>query len=132
MFAVGVLGLFMTADAVHASELVYRPINPSFGGDPFNSNHLLGIANSINKFEDPKANDRFRPDPQEDFAQVIQSSILSRVASQIADQIYGENARTSGTATVGGTTIQWAQVNGQIRLVLNNGKSTQTIELPAY
>lgn len=29
-----------------ASELVYRPINPSFGGDPLNGNWLLSQATS--------------------------------------------------------------------------------------
>lgn len=32
-----------TASAV-ASEMVYRPINPAFGGDPFNSSFLLETA----------------------------------------------------------------------------------------
>lgn len=31
---------------VAASELVYRPINPSFGGDPLNGNWLLSQATS--------------------------------------------------------------------------------------
>ncbi|MGL5994031.1 MAG: curli assembly protein CsgF, partial [Aeromonas sobria] len=27
----------LIAPALHASELVYRPVNPSFGGNPLNS-----------------------------------------------------------------------------------------------
>ena len=124
--------LVALAGAAGAGELKYKPINPSFGGDPFNSSHLLGIANAINKFEDPKSSTAATSDSLDTFASTIQASVLSRVASQIADQIYGENAKTSGTASVAGTTIQWTQVNGQIRLTLNNGKSTQIIEMPAY
>ncbi len=29
-----------------ASDLIYQPINPSFGGNPFNSSHLLALANA--------------------------------------------------------------------------------------
>ncbi|MDP5335563.1 MAG: curli assembly protein CsgF, partial [Paracoccaceae bacterium] len=29
-----------------AQDLVYTPINPSFGGSPLNSSHLLSIANA--------------------------------------------------------------------------------------
>ncbi len=32
--------------AANASELVYRPVNPSFGGDPLNGNWLLSQATS--------------------------------------------------------------------------------------
>ncbi|AWK88512.1 curli assembly protein CsgF [Azospirillum thermophilum] len=137
ILALGALGFAAlvgpAAGPACAGELRYRPINPSFGGDPFNSSHLLGIANAINKFEDPKSSASATTlDATDSFANTIQASVLSRVASQIADQIYGEHAKTSGTAVVGGTTLQWAQVNGQIKLTLNNGKSTQIIELPAY
>ena len=27
-------------------DMVYQPVNPSFGGNRFNSGHLLGIANA--------------------------------------------------------------------------------------
>ncbi|MBC7156547.1 MAG: hypothetical protein H5U20_03415, partial [Rhodobacteraceae bacterium] len=29
-----------------AGDLVYQPVNPSFGGNPGNSGHLLSIANA--------------------------------------------------------------------------------------
>jgi curli production assembly/transport component CsgF len=38
-----VAGVLATG-AVSASELVYKPINPSFGGDPLNGNWLLSQA----------------------------------------------------------------------------------------
>lgn len=41
---VGASALLSSIGAVHASELVYRPINPSFGGDPLNGNWLLSQA----------------------------------------------------------------------------------------
>jgi curli production assembly/transport component CsgF len=43
--------------AAAAGQLTYRPINPSFGGDPFNSGHLLGIANANDRYKDPDAVD---------------------------------------------------------------------------
>ena len=38
-----------------AQDITYQPIDPSFGGNPFNSAHLLGIANAQNDYKDPKA-----------------------------------------------------------------------------
>ncbi|TVV76780.1 curli assembly protein CsgF, partial [Sphingomonas solaris] len=41
------------ASAPALAEIVYQPVNPSFGGNPFNSSHLLGIANAQNDYKDP-------------------------------------------------------------------------------
>lgn len=41
---VGVVALAAGMAAAQASELVYRPINPSLGGDPLNGNWLLSQA----------------------------------------------------------------------------------------
>ena len=32
-----------------AQDLVHQPISPTFGGNPFNSSHILGTANAQNK-----------------------------------------------------------------------------------
>ncbi|PSJ60810.1 curli assembly protein CsgF [Pseudaminobacter soli (ex Li et al. 2025)] len=44
--AISLLGATALAPA---SELVYRPINPSFGGDPLNGNWLLSQATAQTK-----------------------------------------------------------------------------------
>lgn len=38
------VGAMVAGGAAQASELVYRPINPSLGGDPLNGNWLLSQA----------------------------------------------------------------------------------------
>lgn len=40
-FLVGGAALVLAGSAAQASQLVYRPINPTFGGDPLNGNWLL-------------------------------------------------------------------------------------------
>lgn len=39
-------GLSLVAGSAFASEIVYRPVNPSFGGDPLNGNWLLSQASA--------------------------------------------------------------------------------------
>ena len=51
----GTILLVSLNGAAAAGQLTYRPINPSFGGDPFNSAHLLGIANANDRYEVLKA-----------------------------------------------------------------------------
>lgn len=141
---VGLLSLPLVSLAVvgavtgstQASELKYRPVNPSFGGDPFNSSHLLGIAGAVNKFEEPKKDSLTSAlsNPQDEFSRVIKSSILSRVASNIADQIYGESGtrRESGSVVIDNTTINWRTVNGQIELRLQDGTQATVISIPSF
>src|SRR3546814_16531732 len=75
--------------------MVYTPINPSFGGNPFNSSHLIGIANAQNNFKDPKST---TSNSKEDiFARQLQYRLLSDIWSQITDAIFGVNTQESGT-----------------------------------
>src|SRR3546814_16251336 len=77
------------AGTASAQDMVYTPINPSFGGNPFNSSHLIGIANAQNNFKDTKST---TSNSQADiFARQLQSRLLSALSSQITDAIFGEN-----------------------------------------
>ena len=113
-----------------AQDLVYTPINPSFGGNPFNSPHLLGIANAQNNFKDPKAP---TSGSQADiFARQLQSRLLSALSSQIVDAIFGENAQDHGTVDFGGQTIEWSHGLDSVTLTITNDDTGEvtTIEVP--
>jgi hypothetical protein len=51
-FAAALVAVTVSGAAL-ASELVYAPRNPSFGGNPFYSEHLIGTANAQNKHLSP-------------------------------------------------------------------------------
>jgi curli production assembly/transport component CsgF len=113
-----------------AGDLVYTPIDPSFGGNPFNSSHLLGIANAQNKFKDP---DSLSNSSQADiFARQLQSRLLSALSSQIVDAIFGENAQDHGTVDFGGQTIEWVRDLDQVTLNISNDATGEitTITIP--
>ena len=121
-----------------AQELVYTPINPSFGGNPFNSSHLLANA------------EIHRPDPpslavsaatsagatQTDFfIRQLEARILSRLSLDITDAIFGVGAEPSGTFAFNQTTLTFETLlDGTIRLdiVDNATGATTTIEVPAF
>jgi curli production assembly/transport component CsgF len=108
----------ISAQPARASDLVYTPINPSFGGNPFNSAHLLGIANSINKYKDPSAVDSSNPANQ--FLRTIQSRLLSAVATQVTDLIFGENAQDSGVIRFGDQEISFVRGIDSVTLTITN------------
>lgn len=115
---------------VDASELVYTPINPSFGGNPFYSAHLLGIATAQNKYKDPTA--ITSSDPASQFLRTLQSRLLSSLATQITDVIFGENAQDSGLIRFGEQEISFVRGVDSVTLTITNNAdgSTTVIVVP--
>ncbi len=123
-------GMLVAAPAM-AQELVYKPINPSFGGDSFNSSHLLGIANAQNNYKDPRAADA--GSSQSDlFLRQLQSRLLSSLASQVSDAIFGENPQDSGRIVFGDQIIEFTRGLESVRITIidNLTGGVTEIEIP--
>lgn len=113
-----------------AGDLRYTPVDPTFGGNPFNSQHLLGIANAQNKFKDPvSASSGSEADI---FARQLQSRLLSALSSQIVDAIFGENPQERGTITFGEQTIEFVRGLDAVTLTITTGGEKTTIVVPTF
>ncbi|GAA3798850.1 curli assembly protein CsgF [Qipengyuania pelagi] len=115
-----------------AQDLSYEPIDPSFGGNPFNSAHLLGVANAQNDYDDP---DRATTNSQADiFARQLQSRLLSALSSQIVDAIFGDNPQERGTISFGGQTISFVRGLTEITLTITDNATGEvtTIVIPTF
>lgn len=117
----------MTAGAASAQELVYTPTNPSFGGNPFNSAHLLGIANAQNGFEAPMDEDQ--NNQAELFLRQLQSRLLSGLAGQVTDAIFGDNPQESGLIQFGGQTIEFVRGLDNVTITIFDADTGQTTEI---
>lgn len=104
-----------------AQDLVHQPISPTFGGNPFNSNHVLGIANAQNDTSDPDA--QTNSSQADIFARQLQSRLLSALSSQIVDAIFGENPQDQGTISFGGQTIEFFRSLDDVTLIIRNDDS---------
>lgn len=82
------LFLFTLVPVVVASELVYTPVNPNFGGNPLNSSHLFNGANAINDYKAPKEDSLFE---QESPLDRLTSSLESRLISQLLADVGNGN-----------------------------------------
>ncbi|NYT85924.1 curli assembly protein CsgF [Pollutimonas harenae] len=75
----------------NATELVYYPFNPSFGGNPLNGTVLLNSALATNKHTDPALDNADlgieEQSPLELFNQTLERSIISRLASAASSKI---------------------------------------------
>ncbi len=111
-----------------AQELVYTPVNPSFGGDSFNSAHLLGIANAQNDYRDP-SNTTTGNTQIDQFLRQLQSRLLSSLASQVNDAIFGENPQESGTITFGDQTITFVRLIDSVSLTITDSTTGAVTEI---
>lgn len=126
------LAVALAPSPARAQDIVYEPINPSFGGNPFNSAHLLGIAGAQNKTKDPSA---VSSNSQADiFARQLQSRLLSALSSQIVDAIFGENPQERGTISFGGQTIQFVRGLENVTLTITDDATGEvtTIIVPTF
>ena len=80
-----------------ATELVYYPLNPSFGGNPLNGTVLLNSALATNKHSDPDLDaagmgieDR---SPLEIFNETLERSIISRLATAASSEIVNDEGQ---------------------------------------
>lgn len=124
-------------NSVSAQELVYTPVNPSFGGSPFNSGHLLAIA-EVDRPDPPESDDPealFGQESQADqFARQLESRILSQLSSDIVDTIFNGDAQT-GTFAFDTTSVSFERfLDGTIELVIadNATGGTTTVTIPSF
>lgn len=80
------------AGTAQAGELIYQPINPSFGGDPLLGNHLLNKAQAQDTHKDPDAPDFDSFSEVDYFLQDLRAGLVS---DAIEDALEGEPGRES-------------------------------------
>lgn len=85
------LALLACSTGAAASDLVYTPNNPSFGGNPLNGSYLLNKAIQQNSHEksirSPLGLSR---NPIEDFEESLARRLLSALSGEIVDSMFGD------------------------------------------
>lgn len=119
--AIGIAWLAAVSVPAVAQDIVHEPISPTFGGNPFNSNHILGTANAQNDYRDPRA---ASTSSQADiFARQLQSRLLSALSSQLVNAIFGENPQESGTISFGGQTVEFFRSLDSVTIIIRNDET---------
>lgn len=114
--------------SANASELVYTPVNPSFGGNPLNGAVLLNQATAQNKFKE--STDSGEDTALTQFNTMLQSAILSRVSSAVTSSIVGADGSLI-PGTVDTTDFSIAITNlqtGVLQIVTTDKKTGQTTQ----
>ncbi|WP_425355597.1 curli assembly protein CsgF [Pseudoalteromonas agarivorans] len=74
-----------------ATEIIYTPINPSFGGNPLNATMLLSKAQAQNKHKAPTVEKGYA----EQFQETLERTYLNQMVREITDMAFGEDVENS-------------------------------------
>ena len=129
--------LLVFASNASAQDLVYTPINPSFGGSSFNSSHLLAIA-EIDRPDAPEDDSSFLFDSglsqADQFTRQLESRILSQLSSDIVDKIFNGTTQ-SGTLEFGATSRSFERLlDGSVKLAITDATTggVTNILIPSF
>ena len=125
--------VLLFASGADAGELVYQPINPSFGGNPFNSPHLLATAEINNQFTDDGFGFDFgfdEPTLADQFTEALSGSVIGATAQQITEAIFGDGALPSGTFTLDDAIVSYVTVSDRVIITVNDGITTSVLDIP--
>jgi curli production assembly/transport component CsgF len=131
-----ILPLLLVSAGASSAELTYTPVNPNFGGSPFNGAPLLSNATAQNKHKEPVEKERERGRSASDrnsFKKRLDRQILSRLANRLVDGAFGEEGEVvEGTINTGVNTIvtEETATGTQITITNNDTGGTTVIEVP--
>jgi curli production assembly/transport component CsgF len=130
--------LLATASSAKSQQLVYTPINPAFGGSPFNASWLLSEAQAQNGFtQGGAAGSSYSPytrNALEDFKQSLNSQILSQLSRQLISKTFGTSGQIKpGHFEFGDYVIDITEsIEGVTILIYDNATGNETSILVPY
>lgn len=116
-----------------ATEIVYVPANPSFGGNPNNGIVLLNTANATNKHKDPAQTSATAGITQktalQNFNDTLERAILGQLASAAAQKLGGgvTGGLAPGVVETGNFVIKITDLGGGTLLVTTTDKTTGSV-----
>jgi len=121
--------LFSASYGALAQEFVYKPINPSFGGETFNYQWLLSSAEAQNFYEEVEEDDE--PTELEQFTENLNRQLLNRINQALLNsQVNIEEGLEPGVYNFGSLNVQVYESTGGLVvdvLDINTGEQTQVI-----
>jgi len=112
---------------MQSQQLVYKPINPAFGGDTFNYQWLLSSAESQNKFTEDNGLGFEQQTELERFTETLNRQLLNSLSQDLFQQEFGDDALAAGTYVFGSLVVDITPtINGLAINVLDTQTGDQT------
>lgn len=113
-----------------AQQLVYKPVNPAFGGETFNYQWMLSSATAQNSFTDPNIQQAEETNELDQFTDNLNRQLLSQISREVFNNQFDEDIIRPGTFTFGSLEVEITEgISGLIINILDtsNGEQTQII-----
>jgi curli production assembly/transport component CsgF len=114
------------AGAAAASELVYMPTNPSFGGSPLNASGFLSTAQLTNKHKEAVADSASgKGSGLQQFTDMLERSVLSQLSSAATAGVMGSGGKLHpGSVETGNFRIDIVDAGGGVLVITTTDKTT--------
>ncbi len=115
---------------VSAQNLVYKPMNPFFGGDTFNYQQMLAEANAQNDFQDNQSTGFNQQTDIENFTASLNRQLLNSISQNLFQQQFGDQSLTVGTFVFGSLVVDVQPASNGLSVNIldtTTGEQTQII-----
>lgn len=126
--------LFAGSKALLAQQLIYTPVNPSFGGYYFNGQILLSEAQAQNGFTSgSEAYNPYSQNPLDDFKNSLNRQVLSQLSRQLLTNLFGEAGLAEGHYDLGDYSIDITPGGDGVHIdIFDTGTGDQTTVILPY
>jgi curli production assembly/transport component CsgF len=112
---------------VSSQDIVYKAINPFFGGDTFNYQQLLASANAQNSFTEDSAFSFDQATDLENFAETLNRQLLNSLSQDLFQQQFGDESLSEGTFVFGSLVVEVSPSSGGLLVnILDTSTGEQT------
>jgi len=112
---------------MQSQQIVYKPVNPAFGGDTFNYQWLLSSAESQNKFTEDNGLGFEQQTELERFTETLNRQLLNSLSQDLFTQEFGEDSLAVGTYVFGSLVVDITPtVDGLAINILDTSTGDQT------
>ncbi|AQX05549.1 curli assembly protein CsgF [Elizabethkingia meningoseptica] len=118
-------------NGVRSQQLVYKPVNPAFGGDTFNYQWLLSSANAQNQFDQQDNLKDLLKDINslDSFTQSLNRQVLSQLSRKLFEDQFGEGAIKPGTYLIGSLYLEVIETSNGTMITILDTKTGEQSEL---
>lgn len=124
--------LFLSAVgfSVNGQQLVYKPINPAFGGDTFNYQWLLSSAAAQNQFDNNTGGSSLSNlNSLSSFTDSLNRQLLSQLSTKLFGNQFGDGELKPGTYVFGSMYLEVTQANGGLLIKILNTSTGEQSEI---
>lgn len=112
-----------------SQNIVYKPINPFFGGDTFNYQQLLASANAQNDFKEDSGFDFNQPTDLENFTESLNRQLLNSLSQDLFQQQFGDQGLGVGTFVFGSLVVDVSPTSGGLLINILDTKTGEQTQI---